>query len=298
MWSRSSWTTAALEGVLQRVFDLTPDTEEESRLIFRLDNLFLRLLTRSAAEKEMLGDVPVADSDSGTSFKLSMFVDDADAVCAELVERGVAIASVPSIDRGVSATPPSETQTDTSGDSALTSPPTKAQFSGCIAELGAGKVCLDTRARRVLSVDFGGRGRRCPSRARDPARRGCFLKIDGDQTRTDVEVEAMALAPIPIPEVLWRSRPCSRSPPSGTTLGRLGKPLTASAAAWAAAGAAVRMLHDAPSPLWPGRSLAEVASRLEDECHCGRLALHPVWTMELPREHANLCAHEARRRKR
>ncbi|MGA8725200.1 MAG: hypothetical protein WB565_09150, partial [Acidimicrobiales bacterium] len=34
-----------------------------------------------------------------------------------------------------------------------------------------------------------------------------FLKIDADQTRTDVEVEAMALAPIPSPEVLWRQPP-------------------------------------------------------------------------------------------
>ncbi|MGI8459316.1 MAG: hypothetical protein ACR2LI_14570 [Propionibacteriaceae bacterium] len=34
-----------------------------------------------------------------------------------------------------------------------------------------------------------------------------FLKIDGDQTRTDVEVEAMALAPVPTPEILWRKPP-------------------------------------------------------------------------------------------
>src|SRR6266511_2924129 len=34
-----------------------------------------------------------------------------------------------------------------------------------------------------------------------------FLKIDADQTRTDLEVEAMALAPIPTPEVLWRKPP-------------------------------------------------------------------------------------------
>ena len=34
-----------------------------------------------------------------------------------------------------------------------------------------------------------------------------FLKIDADQTRTDIEVEAMALAPIPTPEVLWRKPP-------------------------------------------------------------------------------------------
>jgi hypothetical protein len=31
-----------------------------------------------------------------------------------------------------------------------------------------------------------------------------FLKIDADQSRTDVEVEAMAVAPIPTPEILWR----------------------------------------------------------------------------------------------
>src|SRR5580700_4933082 len=34
-----------------------------------------------------------------------------------------------------------------------------------------------------------------------------FLKIDADQTRTDVEVGAMALAPIPTPEILWRKPP-------------------------------------------------------------------------------------------
>ena len=34
-----------------------------------------------------------------------------------------------------------------------------------------------------------------------------FLKIDSDQTLTDVEVAAMALAPIPTPEVLWRKPP-------------------------------------------------------------------------------------------
>ena len=34
-----------------------------------------------------------------------------------------------------------------------------------------------------------------------------FLKIDADQTRTDVEIEAMAVAPIPTPRVLWHSPP-------------------------------------------------------------------------------------------
>src|SRR3954453_22203829 len=31
-----------------------------------------------------------------------------------------------------------------------------------------------------------------------------FLKIDADQTRTDVEVKAMARAPVPTPHILWR----------------------------------------------------------------------------------------------
>jgi aminoglycoside phosphotransferase len=92
-----------------------------------------------------------------------------------------------------------------------------------------------------------------------------FLKIDADQTRTDVEVEAMAMAPIPTPEVLWRKPPVlALAALPGTALGRLGEPSAASPAAWAAAGAAARVLHDAPLPPWPGRSLGELASRLEE----------------------------------
>jgi aminoglycoside phosphotransferase (APT) family kinase protein len=94
-----------------------------------------------------------------------------------------------------------------------------------------------------------------------------FLKIDADQTRTDVEVEAMAMAPIPTPEVLWRKPPAlALAALPGTALGRLGEPSTASAAAWAAAGAAARILHDAPLPPWPGRSSGEIASELDGEC--------------------------------
>src|SRR5215469_4600202 len=94
-----------------------------------------------------------------------------------------------------------------------------------------------------------------------------FLKIDADQTRTDVEVEAMAVAPIPTPEVLWRKPPVlALAALRGTALGHLGEPSAASAAAWAAAGAATRMLHDAPLPPWPGGSPGELASDLDGEC--------------------------------
>lgn len=94
-----------------------------------------------------------------------------------------------------------------------------------------------------------------------------FLKIDADQTRTDVEVEAITLAPIPTPRILWHSPPVlALAALPGTPLGRLGEPSSASAAAWVAAGATMRKLHDAPLPPWPGASLDERAAELDREC--------------------------------
>ncbi|HEX3929439.1 MAG TPA: aminoglycoside phosphotransferase family protein [Nocardioides sp.] len=96
---------------------------------------------------------------------------------------------------------------------------------------------------------------------------GVFLKVDADQAATDVEVEAMALAPVPTPAVLWREPPVvALAAVRGTAIGRLGRPSTASAAAWVAAGAAIRRLHDAPLPSWRGRSIDEKASGLDREC--------------------------------
>lgn len=94
-----------------------------------------------------------------------------------------------------------------------------------------------------------------------------FLKIDPDQTHTEIEVAAMAMAPIPTPAVLWHRPPVlALAALPGTALGHLGEPSTASAAAWGATGAAIRALHDAPLPPWPGRSVEELAAHLADEC--------------------------------
>ncbi|NDZ63308.1 aminoglycoside phosphotransferase family protein [Streptomyces cyaneofuscatus] len=97
-----------------------------------------------------------------------------------------------------------------------------------------------------------------------------FLKVDADQARIDVEVEAMSLAPVPTPKVLWRKPPVlAIAALPGTTLGRLGGPSTGSPAAWAAAGAAIRKLHEAPLPPRPGgagRSAAALAAELDAEC--------------------------------
>ncbi|MEB8338114.1 phosphotransferase family protein [Streptomyces endophyticus] len=97
-----------------------------------------------------------------------------------------------------------------------------------------------------------------------------FLKVDADQARIDAEVEAMSLAPVPTPEVLWCKPPVlAIAALPGTTLGRLGGPSTGSPAAWAAAGAAIRKLHDAPLPArrgQAGRSIAALTAELDAEC--------------------------------
>ena len=77
----------------------------------------------------------------------------------------------------------------------------------------------------------------------------------------------MAMAPVPTPEILWRKPPVlALAALPGSALGHLGEPSTASSAAWAAAGAAVRALHDAPLPPWPGRNVDDLASHLAHEC--------------------------------
>jgi len=94
-----------------------------------------------------------------------------------------------------------------------------------------------------------------------------FLKVDAHPSRAEHEVMAMRAAPVPTPRVLWQEPPAlALAALTGTALGRLGEPSTASPAAWAAAGAAVRTLHEAPLPPWTGRDLGEQASTLETSC--------------------------------
>ena len=97
-----------------------------------------------------------------------------------------------------------------------------------------------------------------------------FLKVDADPARIAVEVEAMSLAPVPTPEVLWhKPQVLALAALPGAPLGRLGGPSTGSPAAWAAAGAALRRLHDAPLPRRVGRAgrhPVDLAAELDAEC--------------------------------
>jgi aminoglycoside phosphotransferase (APT) family kinase protein len=114
-----------------------------------------------------------------------------------------------------------------------------------------------------------------------------FLKIDADQSRIAVEVQAMAIAPVPTPQILWWQSPVlALAALPGRALGRLGKPSTASSVAWSSVGATVRTLHAAPLPPWPGRSIDEFSSRLDDECEW--LVANDVLPLEVVRRNRRL----------
>lgn len=94
-----------------------------------------------------------------------------------------------------------------------------------------------------------------------------FLKVDADASRRAFEVEAMARVPVPTAEILWCTPPVlALAAVAGAALGRLGEPSPASSAAWVAAGAVVRTLHDAPLPPRTGRTVDELADHLAREC--------------------------------
>ena len=81
----------------ERIFDVVGVDEGHGTVIFPFDNVFLRLLRRGEAEGEMLGTCqsPIRARERP---QLGFAVDDADAFCRELSERGVSIVYGP-VDR-------------------------------------------------------------------------------------------------------------------------------------------------------------------------------------------------------
>ncbi len=110
-----------------------------------------------------------------------------------------------------------------------------------------------------------------------------FLKVDVDEPQVDIEVEMMGLAQVPTPQILWRRPPVlALAAVPGATLGRLGEPSTASPGQWAAAGAAVRRMHEGPLPEWSGRAGRSVdAWTAELAYECEWLVTHDVLPADL-----------------
>jgi catechol 2,3-dioxygenase-like lactoylglutathione lyase family enzyme len=79
------------------VFDVDVVFEDETSVCVKFDRLFVNLLHVSAAQ-EQVEPAPVAGRDSGARFQLSIWVDDVDAACALLEQRGITLLTGP-VDR-------------------------------------------------------------------------------------------------------------------------------------------------------------------------------------------------------
>ena len=78
----------------EQVFDVPAVYEDEDGVAFRFENMIVNLLEGSAA-RDLLDPAPVGDRRGGSRFQLTIWVDDADAVCAELAARGVELLNGP-----------------------------------------------------------------------------------------------------------------------------------------------------------------------------------------------------------
>jgi lactoylglutathione lyase len=81
----------------QDVFDLSPIYEDEDAAAFGFENLIVNLLKIPAA-RDLIDPGFVADAEAGSRFQLTVWADDADAVCADLTKRGVKLLNGP-VDR-------------------------------------------------------------------------------------------------------------------------------------------------------------------------------------------------------
>jgi lactoylglutathione lyase len=78
----------------ENVFDLPVAYEDENAAAFNFDNLIVNLLKVQEAHG-LIDPGTVATRDTGSRFQLTIWVDDADAVCTGLAARGVHLLNGP-----------------------------------------------------------------------------------------------------------------------------------------------------------------------------------------------------------
>ena len=76
------------------VFDVPVVFEDEVSAALKFNNLIINLLQTSAASG-LVAPAAVATAEGGSRFQLSVWVDDVDAVCADLTQRGVRLLTGP-----------------------------------------------------------------------------------------------------------------------------------------------------------------------------------------------------------
>jgi lactoylglutathione lyase len=78
----------------EEVFGLPLIWEDEDSAVFRFENTIVNLLKISAA-RDLIEPGSVAGGETGSRFQLTIWVDDADALSAELAKRGVELLNGP-----------------------------------------------------------------------------------------------------------------------------------------------------------------------------------------------------------
>jgi lactoylglutathione lyase len=78
----------------EKVFELPVAYQDENAAAFNFENMIVNLLEIPAAHG-LIAPAAVAGREAGSSFQLTIWVDDADAVCAELATRGVELLNGP-----------------------------------------------------------------------------------------------------------------------------------------------------------------------------------------------------------
>ena len=76
------------------VFGVSVLFEDEDSAAFEFDNTILNVLRASEAH-DLIAPGTVAGADAGSSFQLTIWVDDAEAACAQLKEKGVTLLNGP-----------------------------------------------------------------------------------------------------------------------------------------------------------------------------------------------------------
>ena len=77
-----------------RVFGLPVDYEDDNSAVFKFGNTLINLL-KTTAGRELVEPLQVASREAGSRFVFTIHVDDVDAMCAELTQRGVELLNGP-----------------------------------------------------------------------------------------------------------------------------------------------------------------------------------------------------------
>lgn len=85
---------AAAKAFYLKIFGLAVVFEDPASVVFKVGGTLINLLKTDAAH-ELVAPAPVGGADGGARMQLTIPVDDVDAVCAELVRRGVTLLNGP-----------------------------------------------------------------------------------------------------------------------------------------------------------------------------------------------------------